>query len=174
MSNRRCDDLLVRVKDVLDLDTLGSHGSGGGWSGSLASGGDRHGLTALPGVTGNVAARKCVHEPAAVIGLEVYSSDIRVVESRGTTNTTVILAMGAVEDTTSTASVSATTTSTAEGRALVGLSLLGECTEEVRGRFGGEFVVAETNADLAAGELETVHLCESILSVRGVNEPVMC
>jgi len=173
MSRRRCEDLLVWVKDVLDLDALGSHGSGGGWSRSLASGGYRHSLTTLPGVSGDVAASESVHEPATVIGLEVDSSDIRVVKSRGTANATVVLAVSTVEDTTSTASVGATATSTAEGRALVGLSLLGECTEEVRGRFGGKLVVAETNADLAAGELETVHLCESILSVRGVNEPVM-
>lgn len=160
-------NILVRVKSVLNLDALGCHGfinDGHAW---LAN----NRLSTLFRRFGVIAAGESIHELAAIVSLEVDSSNISIVKSRSTTNATVILAVRAVKDTATTTCICTTATSSTKSRALVGLSLLGEGAEQVSSRLRGEFVVTETNADLAAGKLETVHLCESILSVRGVNKP---
>jgi hypothetical protein len=165
----RMGNILVSIESVLDLDALGSHRPVDDRSTRLAD----DSLGAL-GRLGHIATGEVLHQPTAVEGLEIDPSDIGVVKSRGAAETTVVLAVGAVKNTTSTTSICTTATSSTEGRALVGLGLLGEGTEQIGGRLRGELVVAETHADLAAGELETIHLCKSTLSVGWIDEPRLC
>jgi hypothetical protein len=73
--------------------------------------------------------------------------------------------VGTVKDATRAASVSTATSSAAEGRALVALSLLVEGTKKTSSRLWSELVVTKTNPNLTAGKLESVHLGKRVFSV---------
>ena len=107
--------ILVGVKGVLDLDTLRRHDLVDNRNTGLGD----DGLSALGRLLGWVATGQSVHQLAPIVSLEVDAGNVGVVQGRCAADATVVLAVGAVEDTTCASSVCATSTSTAESRALV-------------------------------------------------------
>lgn len=159
-------DLLIGVKGILNLDALRSH--------RLVddrSAGFGHWLRILLRGYVYLVAGKVHHKLVAINLLEVHTSHVSIVQSGGTTDTAVISAVGAVEDAARATSISTTSTSAAEGRALVACCLLWEATEKVSGRFRSEFVVTKADTNLTTSELEAIHFCKSFLSVIGIIEP---
>jgi hypothetical protein len=122
-------NILVRIEGILNLYALGCHWLIDDGRARLAD----NGLGALFGGLGVVTAGESVHKLAAIVSLEVDSSNISIIECRGTANATVILAVGAVKDTSTATCVSATATGSTECRALIRLSLLREGAEKVSG-----------------------------------------
>jgi hypothetical protein len=159
------DHLLVGIESVLDLDALGRR--------NLVLDGDTsfgHRAVVLLGRNINLVASKVHHKLVAVNLLEVDTRHISIIKRRGTADATVISTMSSVEDPAGATGLSAATTSTTECGALVARRLLREVAEEMGGRLGCELVISKTNADLAAGKLEAVHLGERLLGVIRINE----
>jgi hypothetical protein len=107
--------ILISVEGVLDLDTLRGHDLVDDRDTGLGD----DGLSTLGCGFARTSTSKSVHELAPVVRLEVDAGDVGVVQGRCAADTTVVLAVSAVEDATCASSVGATATSTTECGALV-------------------------------------------------------
>jgi len=110
------------------------------------------------------------HEGVSAEVVKVDASNICIIKSTSTTGTLLFASTGAIE-VVITASMGTTASGARKGRALElsSLVLATESLQQTGGRFGGEFVAAETDTDGTASDFEAVHVGECCLRVSRIN-----